>query len=316
MMLITGGLGSIGSHTARALLDLGESVLLTAHRSTELPEFLADEPGGRAVVEPLDTTDEATFLDIGQRHEITGIVHLAAGRYDLPDPVEYLGAETRGLLNALKAARTWGVRRFSFASTIGVYAGVDEVALREDAPLPVVAAHQIPVFKKTAELFAALTGDRAGFETVSLRIGTIWGPLGLPDSPFFALPRLLSAAVGGEDPDLTPPRPPAYAEDGTDLCYVKDCGLAIALLMLAERLNHRTYNVSSGRLVRYGEVADAINTAVPGANITLPQGRNPDRPPDNHLDTTRLRDDTGFRPEYDVARAVPDYVGWLRRHDA
>jgi len=40
MILITGGLGSIGSHTARALLDLGESVVLTAHRSTQLPEYL------------------------------------------------------------------------------------------------------------------------------------------------------------------------------------------------------------------------------------------------------------------------------------
>ncbi|GAA5122625.1 NAD-dependent epimerase/dehydratase family protein [Pseudonocardia adelaidensis] len=316
MILITGGLGSIGSHTARALLDLGESVVLTAHRSTRLPEHLADEPAGRVVVEPLDTTDAAAFRDIGKRHEITGIVHLAAARYDLPDPVEYLRADTLGLLNALEAATTWGVRRFSVASSIAVYLGVDEAPLREDAPLPVVAAHQIPVFKKTAELFAALAGDSGGFETVSLRIGTVWGPLGVPDNPFTPLPRLISAAVRGEDPDLTPPRPPAYAEDGTDLCYVKDCGRAIALLMLAERLNHRIYNVSSGRLVRYGEVVDAINAAVPGANTTLPAGRNPDRPPDNHLDTTRLRDDTGFRPEYDVARAVPDYVEWLRRHDA
>ena len=315
MILVTGGLGSIGSHTARALLDLGESVVLTAHRSTQLPEFLAGEPAGRVVVEPLDTTDEATFLGIGERHEITGIVHLAAGRYDLPDPVEYLRAETLGLLNALAAATAWGVRRFSFASTIGAYAGVDEVPWREDAPLPVVAPHQIHAFKKAAELFAALAGDSAGFDTVSLRIGTIWGPLGLPDSPFFALPRLLSAAVWGEDPDLTPPRPPAYAGDATDLCYVKDCGRAIALLMLAERLDHRIYNVSSGRLVPYGEVVAAINAAVPGANIILPQGRDPDRPPDNHLDTTRLRADTGFRPEYDVERAVPDYVDWLRGHD-
>ena len=315
MILVTGGLGSIGSHTARALLDLGESVALTAHRFTELPEYLADEPGARVVVEPLDTTNEATFLDIGKRHEITGIVHLAAARYDLPDPVEYLRAESLGLLNALKAATVWGVRRFSVASTIGAYAGVDEVPWREEAPLPVVAPHQIHVFKKTAELFAALAGDSAGFDTVSLRIGTVWGPLGLPDSPFFALPRLLSAAVWGEDPDLTPPRPPAYADDGTDLCYVKDCGRAIALLMLADRLNHRIYNVSSGRLVRYSEVVDAINAAVPGANITIPQGRNPDRPRDNYLDTTRLREDTGFRPEYDVERAVPDYVDWLRRHD-
>jgi len=315
MILVTGGLGSIGSHTARALLDLGESVVLTAHRSTRLPEYLADEPDGRVVVEPLDTTDEAAFLDIGKRHEITGIVHLAAAPYNLPDPVEYLRADSLGLLNALKAATVWRVRRFSVASTIGAYAGVDEVPWREDAPLPVVAPHQIHVFKKTAELFAALAGDSAGFDTVSLRIGTIWGPLGLPDNPFFALPRLLSAAVWGEGPDLTPPRPPAYAEDATDLCYVKDCGRAIALLMLAERLNHRIYNISSGRLVQFSEVVDAIKAAVPAANITLPKGRNPDRPPDNYLDITRLREDTGFQPEYDVERGVPDYVDWLRNHD-
>src|SRR6266540_53180 len=315
MILITGGLGSIGSHTARALLDLGESVVLTAHRSTRLPEYLADEPDGRVVVEPLDTTDEAAFLDIGKRHEITGIVHLAAAPYNLPDPVEYLRADSLGLLNALKAATVWRVRRFSVASTIGAYAGVDEVPWREDAPLPVVAGHQIPVFKKTAESFAQLVGDSAGFDTVSLRIGTIWGPLGLPDNPFFALPRLLSAAVWGEGPDLTPPRPPAYAEDRTDLCYVKDCGRAIALLMLAERATHQIYNVSSGRLVQYSEVVDAINAVVPGANVALPEGRNSDRPPDNYLNVARLRADTGFRPEYDVERAVPDYVDWLRGHD-
>ena len=180
MILITGGLGSIGSHTARALLDLGEPVVLTAHRSTRLPEFLAGEPGGRVVVEPLDITNEAAFLDIGKRHQITGIVHLAAGRYDLPDPVEYLRAETLGLLTALKAATAWDVRRFSVASSIGVYAGVDEVPWREDTPLPAVAPHQIHAFKKTAELFATLTGDVAAFDAVSLRIGTIWGPSGCP----------------------------------------------------------------------------------------------------------------------------------------
>jgi UDP-glucose 4-epimerase len=314
MILITGGLGSIGSHTARALLDQGESVVLTAHRSTELPEYLAGEPDGRVVVERLEMTDEAAFLDIGRRHEITGIVHLAAGRYDLPDPIEYLRVETLGLLNALKAATEWGVRRFSVASTIAAYIGVDGVPWREAAPLPVVAGHQIFALKKTAELFSSLAGESAGFDAVSLRIGTIWGPLGLPDSPFFALPRLLSAAVWGEDPDLSPPRPAAYADDASDLCYVKDCGRAIAVLMVAERLNHRIYNISTGRLVRYSEVVDAINAAVPGAKITLPEGRNPDRP-HNYLDTTRLREDTGFQPEYDVERAVPDYADWLRTHD-
>ena len=234
MILITGGLGSIGSHTARAVLDLGESVVLTAHRSTRLPEFLADEPSGRVVVEPLDTADEAAFLDIGKRHEITGIVHLAAAPHDLrrsgrvpprrhPRPAQRArGGDGVGRAAVLRRQHHRRLR------------GGGRGPVREDAALPVWARHQIPVFKKTAELFAALAGDSAGFDAVSLRIGTIWGPLGLPDNPFTPLPRLLSAAVWGEDPDLTPPRPPAYAEDATDLCYVKDCGRAIALLMLAE----------------------------------------------------------------------------------
>jgi UDP-glucose 4-epimerase len=67
--------------------------------------------------------------------------------------------------------------------------------------------------------------------------------------------------------------------------------------------------------VRYREVVSAINDVVPGADIALPEGRNPDRPPDNHLDITRLRTDTGFGPEFDVERSVRDYAEWLRRHD-
>ena len=96
---------------------------------------------------------------------------------------------------------------------------------------------------------------------------------------------------------------------------MKDCGRAIALLMLAERLNHRTYNVSNGRLVRYSEVVAAINAAVPGANVTLPEGRNPDRPPDTTSTSPGCGRTPASEPEYDVERAVPDYVDWLRRHD-
>jgi UDP-glucose 4-epimerase len=136
----------------------------------------------------------------------------------------------------------------------------------------------------------------------------------LADSPFFALPRLLSASVWGQDPDLTPPRPAAYADDASDLCYVKDYGRAIALLTLADRLNFSIYNVSAGRRTHYRGVADAINEEVPGANLALPAGRTPDRP-HNYLDISRLREDTGFVPEYPVERTVRDYADWLRTHD-
>ena len=176
MILITGALGFIGSHTARALLDLGESCVLTRHRASRCPDFLAEEIDKRVFVEELDVTDQTAYLDLGKRHAITGIAHLAADSNTL-DTIENLRANTQGLLNALRAARDWGVARIGIASTLGVYVGVPEIPFREDMPLPMSKMLPIPVFKRSAELFASLVGDRDGVDVVNLRISTIWGPL-------------------------------------------------------------------------------------------------------------------------------------------
>jgi hypothetical protein len=90
--------------------------------------------------------------------------------------------------------------------------------------------------------------------------------------------------------------------------------------MLVDTLNHRTYTVSSGRLVYYSEVVATINAAVPGAHIGLPDGRNPDRPRPTTSTPTRLQTDTCFRPGYDVAagrvaRRPPDCPVPPRRID-
>ena len=112
MILVTGGLGMIGAHTARALTDLGHEVVVTAHSRTAVPSFLE----GRVTVESLDVTDRAAFLALGERHEISDIVHLA-GSIPGEDPVDYFRTDLTGLLNALDAARSWGVRRFAVASS-------------------------------------------------------------------------------------------------------------------------------------------------------------------------------------------------------
>ena len=314
MILITGGLGFIGSHTVRALLDLGESCVLVQRRAAEVPEALADE---RVFVEQADINDLAALLEIGDRHKITGIVHLAGsvpwppGAYE---PVDGARKSVESLLNVVQAALTWQVARVGVASTIGVYGGVAGAGpLREDLPLPMTAGHAIPAFKKIGELLTGHLADATGVELVNYRISAIWGPLGRPASPFFAAPQLVHAAVQGTAPDLSALYSPAFAEDGIDLCYVKDCGRAIALLQLADRLRHRTYNVASGRTTSNAEVAAAIRKAVPGARVELPEGRDPNGPGhDLHLDITRLREDTGYEPAYDTERAVADYAAWLR----
>lgn len=309
MILVTGGLGFIGSHTVRALLDQGEKCVVVQRRPRELPAVLADAP---VTVEQADVADRAALLALGRRHDITGIVHLAGSFPRSTDPDTSVAATRSaldGLLNIVQAAQDWGVRRLGLASTIGVYVGAENAGrFREDVPLAMDVPVSIPAFKKVGELLGGYLADAAGLDIVNYRVSGTWGPLGHKD-PFFAAPALVHAAARGTAPDLSHLVGPAQAEDGLDLNYVKDTGRAIALLQLADRLNHRTYNVGSGRATTNAQLADAIRKVVPDARVDLPAGGSA-----QHLvlDISRLTQDTGYRPEYDTERAAADYIGWLR----
>lgn len=313
MILVTGGLGFIGVSAAQALLDLGESCVLTQRSNVWRTESIADEIGRRIFIEQLDVADLRALLDIGERHKITGIVHLAAPGFGALDVLDDLRVNVQGLLNVLQAARVWEVARVSVASSIGVYAGVSGSPLREDMPLPMVGVHAIETVKKSFELFDTLVAAQAGLEIVNMRFSAIWGPYGRAESRFFAAPGLVHAAVRGEPLDFSPPRQPVYADDGIDLCYVKDCGRAIALLQTTKRLSHPTYNVGSGRATTNREVASAIKRAIPAAKLQLVEGRSPHAPTeDTYLDIARIQKDTGYEPSYDAERGVADYIHWLR----
>lgn len=300
MILVTGGLGMIGAHTARALTDLGHEVVVTAHRRTGVPSFLA----GRVTVESLDTTDRETFLGLADRYDISDIVHLA-GSIPGKDPVSFFRTETTGLLNALDAARAWGVRRFAVASSLAVYAGRPETRWHEELALPAAELpHLIVAFKKAAEPLTTHSLQGSGVQPVVLRIGTIWGPLVDPESPFFPIPSYISAVLRGDEP------PPLHADDGGDRCYAPDAGRAIALLMTAQTLRHDTYNVSSGRPATNREFAAALEAITPGLRLDLLPGRQDGPGDDPYLDITRLTRDTGFAPAFDVDAAVADYVAW------
>jgi UDP-glucose 4-epimerase len=315
MILVTGGLGFVGTHTTRALLDAGESCVLVQRRAPVLPEDLAEESGKRVFAERADISDLPALLDIGARHQITGIVHLA-GSVPWPpgadEPVPGARKAIGSLLNVVQAAVEWQVTRVGVASTIGVYGGAAAWGpLPEDTPLPMAAFHPIPAFKKIGELLSDYLAGATGIDIVSYRISP-WGPGGNPASPFTAVPQIVHAGARDARPDFSALRAPAYADDGFDMCYVKDCARAIALLQLAPRLAHRTYNVAAGKVLTNGEVAEAVHALAGGERISLPRRSAHASDQRMCLDIGRLRADTGYQPAYDTGAAVADYIAWLR----
>ena len=126
--------------------------------------------------------------------------------------------------------------------------------------------------------------------------------------------RLVHAAVKGEKPNVEGIRfGSAYAEDGGDHCYIKDAARGIALLQTADKLNHRLYNVSSGRPTTNQDVVEAIQKVFPDFEVELPPGHMPGLPETLwYFDITRVHEDTGFEPKFSLEVGIADYINWLQ----
>ena len=306
MILITGGLGFIGLHTARSLLDQGEECVLTQYRVAREPDFIKDEIGKRVFVEQLDVTDRDRLMEIGKKHKITGIVHLAVPGLGALSPLDDYKVNMVGLMNILEAASAWEVKRIGLASSIGVYAAAQGPFV-EDMPLR-IGGRATEAFKKAFEILGGNYAQSTGLDAVMLRIGGIYGPLyhSMANLPS----RLVHAAKAGTAPDMRGAE--VFAEDGNDLCYVKDCGAGIAALQTAPKLNHAVYNVATGHMTTNGELAEAVRKVFPNAQLPIKEGQGPQYRANSYQDITRIKADTGYEPRFPVDKAIVDYADWLK----
>jgi len=313
MILIIGGMGFIGLHTARRFLDGGENVVITQFQTRREPDFIKDEIGKRVIVERLDVTSAHELMDIVRKHKVTGIVDLVAPALGALSPGEDFRVNMLGLINVLEAARMFDVRRVTLGSSIGVYSGLREGPFKEDAPLPMTSGNPTETWKKAWEITGLHYADRSGLDVISARLSGIYGPLyhTLANLPS----RFCHAAAKGVAADYSGARGGApFAEDVGDFCYVKDCAAGIYLVHTAERLAHRIYNIAAGEGKTNQQLADAVKTVVPTAELALQPGQGPRSRPNPWLDTTRGREDVGYMPAFTLEQAVADYILWLRDH--
>ncbi len=308
MILLIGGMGFIGMHTAQELLDAGEKVVVTWFSTLRLPEPLHDRVGKDLFIERMDVTKTFEVFDVVRRHQVDSIIDLMAPPPRGTSPHFDYHMYTSGLQNVLEAARSFGVKRVSLGSSGSLYAGLPEGPYREDMPLPVESRTQVEAFKKSMEIQAHRYADRAGLDVVFLRISSIYGPMYY--SMFNAASRMCHAAVKGEEADFSGrPGGVIFEDDAQDWTFVKDVARGIHLLHTSDNLDHRIYNVSAGRATTNNEALETVQNALPGfdCRATTP-GSAPNASTNPAMDLSRISADVGFLPEYNIQRGIAEYI--------
>jgi UDP-glucose 4-epimerase len=313
MILITGGMGFIGLHTAKLVLEAGEDVVLMQHQARREPEFLKTEGGPKAIIERADITSAFDVLDIVRRHRVSCIIHLVAPPVRGISPAEDYRINTQGLLNVLEAARLSDVKRVAYGSSGSVYLGVQKGPYPENMSLPIESRNPVEAYKKALETMALHYASRTGVQVATMRLGHIYGPMyySLVNLPS----RLCHAAVAGREPDYAAaPGGVPFAGDEGDFCYVRDCAKGIRLIAMAPELRHTIYNVGGGVAITNGDVAKAVANVVPGFEAHLRDGRSPSGRSNPVMELTHIQEDTGYRPDYTIDSAIADYIDWLRQN--
>ncbi|TQR18164.1 UDP-glucose 4-epimerase GalE [Psychrobacillus soli] len=135
-ILVTGGVGYIGSHTCVALLEAGHTVVIADNLSNGQASTVGkiEELAGRKVVfYELDVTDEVSVRTLFARYQFDGVIHFAglkAVGESVENPLLYYSNNLVSTMVLTRACLEYGVNRFVFSSSATVY-GDNEVPFVE-----------------------------------------------------------------------------------------------------------------------------------------------------------------------------------------
>jgi UDP-glucose 4-epimerase len=312
-VLVTGGLGAIGSYVVRALAAAGaRPVAFSTRGDTRLVTDLRD----RIDVVAGDVLDLPHLLRTLREFDCTRIVHLAAlvVPTSQANPLRAVKVNVEGALHVFEAARVLDLRRVVYLSTKGVLGEITGDAAHPtyrplDEDEPPRPADVYSVTKLTVEQLADHYARDHGLDVVGLRLSTTYGP-GKGERHGFAatLTRMVEAAARGAPVHL-----PRGGEQRDDMVYHADVAQGILRALEVERLEHRLFHLGSGDAMSYAEFAAAVCGAVPGADVSVGPGLDPfGRRTYCLLDIRRAQRELGYAPQFPPDRAIPDYLATIR----
>lgn len=140
-ILITGGAGYIGSHTAVELLKNGEELVIVDNFSNSSPEVLEKIKkitGKDFKFYELDLLDEEKLDNVFKDNKIEAVIHFAglkAVGESVEKPIEYYHNNITGTLILLKTMKKYNCKKIVFSSSATVYGNPQKLPIAEDSPL-------------------------------------------------------------------------------------------------------------------------------------------------------------------------------------
>ena len=279
-ILVTGGLGYIGSHTVVELQNEGFEVIIIddlSNTTIEVLDKITSVTCIKPTFEEIDLKDKEAVKHFFKYYDIDGVIHFAASKAvgeSVNEPLKYYENNIATLISVLKEMLANNVSNFIFSSSCTVYGQADELPITESAPTK-PAESPYGATKKMGEIIIEDTSKVTELKAIALRyfnpigahetakIGEL--PIGVPQN---LIPYVVQTAAGireclsifGDDYDTV---------DGTavrDYIHVVDLAKA-HIAALNRLLNNESkatceyFNIGTGKGSSVLEIVKAFEKA-------------------------------------------------------
>lgn len=313
-VMVTGGLGFIGSNIARRLLDLGADVLVV---DAMVPNFggnrvnLADCDGRLEIcIANLNESETINRL-VRDREVIFNLAGQVSHLDSMTDPLTDLQANVSGQIILLEACRHHAPQaRIAFASTRQIYGRPTYWPVDERHPLQPVDVNGIN--KMAAEAYHTLYHQVYGLWTVSLRLTNTYGPrLRVKDARQTFLGLWLRRVVENEAFEVW------GGDQKRDLTYVDDVVDAFLGVIAADAAAGKVFNIGGCPPVSLSELAESL-VSVAGSGRFERREFPPERKRidigDYFADDRCFRALTGWSPRIPLMEGLTQSIDYYRRH--
>ncbi len=331
-ILVTGGLGFIGSHTVVELQAAGMEVVVIDNLSNsdvKVLDGIEKISGIRPQFEKLELRDKLAVQDYFNRTKVDGIIHFAASKAvgeSVENPLLYYENNINTLVYLLQECNKHHIDHFIFSSSCTVYGQPDVLPINEDAPVK-QAVSPYGNTKQISEEIIFDTCNATKVQSIALRyfnpigahssteIGEL--PIGTPQN---LVPFITQTAAGLRE-ELSVFGDDYPTKDGScirDYIHVVDLARAhvVAMKRLLQGNNETSYemfNLGTGRGSSVLEVVHAFEK-VSGVKLNYKiVGRRPGDVISVYADTSKANEVLGWKTEMSMEDALASAWQWEKK---